>query len=94
MCVYGKRGHLHCTLVTKLTKQESHLWKIKSILDTSKSTRKHHITKTYLELTELLLQILKRTVSRVAPLHKLLNQGVRWHWEPEQQQCFDKTKMF
>ena len=27
------------------------------------------------------------------PLHNLLEKGVRWHWGPEQQNCFEQTKI-
>ena len=46
----------------------------------------------YLGLLNYHGKFLKGLSQVLHPLHKLLEKGVRWHWGPEQQNCFEQTK--
>ncbi|XP_048578377.1 uncharacterized protein K02A2.6-like [Nematostella vectensis] len=48
--------------------------------------------KAYLGLLNYYGKFLKGLSQVLHPLHKLLEHGVKWHWGPEQQTCFELTK--
>ena len=48
--------------------------------------------KSYLGLLNYYGKFLRDLSQVLHPLQKLLEKGVRWHWGPEQQNSFERTK--